>query len=180
MYTLLNNALNDSIFSGTNIDLKLGNSSQPAIEAILNALQLIYHFNKNNIDIRSYISSYFQHSKLLQFQNNIVLNSNMDCVYGLYVATTYFYEDSIGVKDMSRGPSSANSTVLSVKPGDTCKPITAILNKTSSSAIISALCFSKPTTCGIAIKTPASALFLKNTCFRCSADLCNTLTKGCK
>jgi len=201
IYKLLNSSLKDyfnQIYK-IDLDLKIDSTAQPAIEAILNAINLIYHFYKNNINIRSYITSYFQNSKLLQFQNNLVFNSNMDNVFGVYVATTFFFEGQTAIgsrnfnllEQLQKNQKYNNemqqrqllrATVMSstVKPTDTCKPVTTTIDVKSSSSIISALCFNEPKKCGIALKTSKTSKFLKDTCYRCSNTVCSLITKGGK
>ena len=193
LYLLLNEHLK-TIYSG--YDFKLDKTAQPSIEAVFNALNLLYHFNKNNIDIRSYITSYFQNSKLLQFQNNLVLNSNMDSIYGVYVATTFFFEGetAIGsriynlieqqnIKELNNEQinsqlTRATVTNQTVKAQDQCKPVTTIIEINSRPALKLALCERKLLTCGSAIRTSKNDRLLKNTCYRCSAALCKTYTQA--
>jgi hypothetical protein len=181
IYSLINNYLNNFIFNNPNIDLKLGSTSQPALEALFNALQLIYHFNKNNINIRSYISSYFQNAKLLQFNNNIVFNSNMDNIYGLYVATTYFFEneDSIGTRNPNRSTNRNPNLTTPVKnPKDECSA--KILTISSRSAPnLRTFCSSETKPCGIAYvpKGMDKTKLNNSTCYRCLEEVCNK-TRG--
>ena len=202
IYQLLNTFLKDYFNQKYQIvlDLKIDSTAQPAIEAILNALNLIYHFHKNNINIRSHITSYFQNSKLLQFQNNLVFNSNMDNVFGVYVATTFFFEGetAIGTRNFNlleqlhrneinnyqhtnTQLTRATSSDTAAKKGDTCKPVSAVIEPTGrNGALISALCLSNPKNCGVAIKTAKKDRLLPNTCYRCSSKICNKITKGGK
>ena len=180
LYSLINDYLKNGVFLNTDVDLKLGNTSQPALEAVFNALQLIYHFNKNNINIRSYISSYFQNARLLQFNNNIVFNNNMDSIYGLYVATTYFFEneESIGTRNVSSNVKNANAFTF-IK-GDECRPVTTIIGRKDDSKITN-ICVRKISNCdGFAHRVPSSSLVLKNVCFRCLNELCKSFPKGGK
>ena len=201
IYKLLNSYLKDYFREKYDIelDLKIDSTAQPAIEAIYNALNLVYHFHKNNINIRSYITSYFQNSKLLQFQNNLVFNSNMDNVFGVYVATTFFFEGQIAIGSRNfnlleqlrnnekynnemqqRQMLRATKSSSTVKSTDTCKPVKTTIDVKSSSNIISALCFNEPKKCGIALKTSKTSKFLKDTCYRCSNTICSLITKGGK
>ena len=201
IYKLLNFSLMDYFYEiyQIYIDLKIDYTAQPAIEAVYNALNLVYHFHKNNINIRSYITSYFQNSKLLQFQNNLVFNSNMDNVFGVYVATTFFFEGQIAIGSRNynlleqlqnnekynnemqhRQMLRATVSSTTVKSTDTCKPVKTTIDIKSSSDIISALCFNQPKKCGIALKTSKTSKFLKDTCYRCSNTICSLITKGGK
>ena len=123
----------------------------------------------------------------------------MDNVFGVYVATTFFFEGqtAIGSRNfnlseqlynnekynnemLQRQMSRATKSSSTVKPTDTCKPVKTTIDIKSSSAIISALCFNEPKKCGIALKTSKTSKFLKDTCYRCSNTICSLVTKGGK
>jgi hypothetical protein len=192
LYSLLNNYFLELI----EYDLKLDRTAQPGLEAVFNALNLVYHFNKNNINIRSFITSYFQNSKLLQFQNNMVFNSNMDSIYGVYVATTFFFEGETAIgsrnftlleqltnnelnidQNINRQITRSTASDQAFIKGDKCRPVTSVITKTSSSQLKLVLCERKRD-CGVATKTAKNDRLLKDTCYRCNAAVCKKVVKA--
>jgi hypothetical protein len=194
--------LNEHFFNLINYDLKLDRTAQPGIEAVFNALNLIYHFSKNNINIRSFITSFFQNSKLLQFQNNLVLNSNMDSVYGVYVATTFFFEGEIAIGSrnfnlIEKQNSNLNNyeqimrqvtraTVSSSNSKGCTSTNSTIIDVTSRPNFIDDLCFKKkqnidPTICRKPTIAPKRYdLKNRNNCYQCSAKICKLVQAGGK
>jgi hypothetical protein len=57
---------------------------------VYNAVEFLFHFVQNGIDLGPFILTYFFNSKLLQYGDNVVFNSNMDNIYGVVVLTSFF------------------------------------------------------------------------------------------
>ena len=70
------------------IDLSL--SSPVLLIPIYKALQFVYHFYKNGLNINNFILNYFLKSTLLYFGNNLIFDENMDNVLNIIVGTGYF------------------------------------------------------------------------------------------
>jgi len=70
------------------------------ITPIYNAIEFLFHFVQNGIDLGPFILSYFFNSKLLQYGDNLVFNSNMDNIYGVIVLTSFF---NTGTAVINRG-----------------------------------------------------------------------------
>jgi hypothetical protein len=90
------------MYSKDNKYIDLSKSSQILIIPIYNAIQFLFHFFKNGITINSFIFDYFSKSKLLRFGNNIIFDANMDNVYDIYVGTTYFNNNMVLTKNITR------------------------------------------------------------------------------
>ena len=67
---------------------------------IYNAVEFLFHFVQNEIELGPFILTYFFNSKLLQYGDNLVFNNYMDNIYGVIVLTTFF--DS-GTSVINRG-----------------------------------------------------------------------------
>jgi hypothetical protein len=185
--------INEHFLNLINYDLKLDKTAQPGIEAVFNALNLLYHFSKNNINIRSFITSFFQNSKLLQFQNNLVLNNNMDSVYGVYVATTFFFEGELAIgsrnfnlieqlnNNLNNSEQIMRQVTRSTASSSNSRGCTAsnatIIDVTSRPQLIQDLCLKKPKECGNAT-IAAKSYKIKNNCYKCSAKVCKLITRG--
>jgi hypothetical protein len=74
--------------------IDISTTPQPAIIAAYNAVEFLFHFVQNEIDLGPFILSYFNNATLLQYGDNLVFNSNMDNVYGVNLLTFFFNEGS--------------------------------------------------------------------------------------
>jgi hypothetical protein len=83
------------MYSKDNKYIDLSKSSQILLIPIYNAIQFLFHFFKNGININSFIFDYFSKSKLLRFGNNLIFDTNMDNIYDIVVGTTYFNNNNI-------------------------------------------------------------------------------------
>jgi hypothetical protein len=94
---------------------------------VYNAVEFLFHFVQNGIDLGPFILTYFFNSKLLQYGDNVVFDSNMDNIYGVVVLTSFFntgkavINRTIRTEPYDRGscdkndPTYSNQTVSLVK-----------------------------------------------------------------
>ena len=75
--------------------IDISTTPQPAIIAAYNAVEFLFHFVQNGIDLGPFILSYFNNATLLQYGDNLVFNSKMDNVYGAIVLA-YFFNEGAG------------------------------------------------------------------------------------
>jgi hypothetical protein len=79
-----------NMYSSTNKYIDLTRNSPVLLIPIYNAIQFVYHFYKNGININNFTLNYFLKSTLLYFGNNLIFDENMDNVYNIIIGTSYF------------------------------------------------------------------------------------------
>lgn len=79
-----------NMYSSNNKYIDLSTSSPVFLIPIYNALQFVFHFYKNGLNINNYILNYFLKSNLLYFGNNLIFDENMDNVFNIIIGTSYF------------------------------------------------------------------------------------------
>lgn len=79
-----------NMYSSNNKYIDLSTSSPVFLIPIYNALQFVYHFYKNGLNINNFILNYFLKTTLLYFGNNLIFDENMDNVQNIIVGTGYF------------------------------------------------------------------------------------------
>jgi hypothetical protein len=99
--------------------IDISTTPQPAIIAAYNAVEFLFHFIQNGVDLGPFILSYFNNATLLQYGDNLVFNSKMDNVYGAIVLA-YFFNEGEG--------SIINRNIISQKASD----VNAIADNTNS------------------------------------------------
>jgi len=92
MFVLLEKMSRDLNMRSGGKYVDISSTPQPAIVAAYNAVDFLFHFVQNEIDVGPFILSYFNNATLLQYGDNLVFNSNMDNVYGVNLLSYFFYE----------------------------------------------------------------------------------------
>ncbi len=112
MFVLLEKMSRDLNMRSGGKYVDISSTPQPAIIAAYNAVEFLYHFVQNGIDVGPFILSYFNNAKLLQYGDNLVFNSNMDNVYGVNLLSYFFYEGtgSIVNRNIAIAPEGATAT----------------------------------------------------------------------
>jgi hypothetical protein len=92
MFVLLDKMSRDLNMRSGGRYVDISSTPQPAIISAYNAVEFLFHFVQNEIDVGPFILSYFNNAQLLQYGDNLVFNSNMDNVYGVNLLSYFFYE----------------------------------------------------------------------------------------
>jgi hypothetical protein len=158
LYDLLNERMR--MISGIQLNTSLINRNQ--VEPIYNALNFMYYHLKNNISLPSFRLRHFLNKKLFNFQNNLVFNSHMDNIYGLYTATSFFYDgdENINTNDLKN-------------VSEPCSGSTVIITGSSDNNVKKKYCVNTHmNSCGKSWKALDGSI--SGSCYRCDASLCKT------
>ena len=79
-----------NMYNSNNTYIDLSVNSPVALIPIYNAIQFVYHFYKNGLNINNFTLNYFLKSNLLYFGNNLIFDENMDNVFNIIIGTSYF------------------------------------------------------------------------------------------
>jgi hypothetical protein len=91
-----------NMYSSNNKYIDISTTSPIFLITVYNALQFVYHFYKNGLNMNNFVLNYFLKSTLLYFGNNLVFDENMDNVFNIIIGTGYFNNANAIINRSSR------------------------------------------------------------------------------